>query len=55
MDNDWEKIGPVEIHTTGNIVSIRTYSDTLGDELVLDRSEWNELVRSIKDGELDHV
>ncbi len=55
MNSDWEQVGPVEIHTTDGIVSLKAASDTLGDEIVLDRAEWNEFLRLAKAGDLDHI
>jgi len=55
IEDGWEQVGPIEVHTTDGIVSVRAASDKLGDELVLDRSEWTELVRLAKEGSLDHI
>lgn len=52
-----EKIGPVEVETSGDIgvVTLRRADDTLAEELVFDRSEWNNLRELFHNGSFDHI
>ncbi len=52
-----EKIGPIEVETTDEIgvVTLRRAGDIIAEELVLDRTEWNQLKQLFHDGKLDHI
>lgn len=55
MSEEWTTFGSVDVSSTEETVNLRLSADTLGDELVFQRDEWDEFVSDVKSGVLDKV